>query len=138
MLKEYIKNGFGIEEDFSCSETILYGANEVWNLGLDQNALKMSAGLSAGCYTDNICGALSAGSMVLSRLYIKERAHENDYNKGLVKELIEGFRQNMGSELCAPLKTNYRTEEEKCRSVIIAAAGVLDQIIEREGLPEGD
>ncbi|MDA3957705.1 C-GCAxxG-C-C family (seleno)protein [Oceanispirochaeta sp.] len=138
MLKEYIENGFGLEEDFSCSETILYGANQVWNLGLSKKALKMSAGLSAGCYSDNICGALSAATMVLSALYIRDRAHEGSYNDGLVKELIDNYRKLMGSELCAPLKTNHRTEKEKCRPVIIAAAGVLDQIIAREGLPEGD
>ena len=138
MLKEFIEDGFGIKEDFSCSETILYGANHVWNLGLDKRAMKMSAGLSAGCYSDNICGAISAGVLVLSCLYVKERAHENNYNDGLVKELIEKYRHLMGSELCGPLRTNHRTEEEKCRPVIIAAAGILDQIIEREGLPKGD
>lgn len=138
MLKDYIQKGFGLKEDLSCSETILYGANQVWKLGLDKNALKMTAGLSAGFYTDNVCGALSAGAMVLSRLYVKDRAHESSYNGDLVKELIEEYRSLMGSELCGPLKEKHRTEEEKCRPVIIAAAGVLDSIIKREGIPEGD
>ncbi|MDC7241535.1 MAG: C-GCAxxG-C-C family (seleno)protein [Spirochaetales bacterium] len=138
MLKDFIENGFGIDEDLSCSETILYGANKVWNLGLDKKALKMAAGLSGGLYTGNICGALSASAMVLSRLYIRDRAHESSYNADLVLELIESYKTLMGSELCGPLKENYRTEEEKCRPVIIAAAGVLDSIIEREGIPQGD
>jgi len=135
MLKEYIETGFGIGEDLSCSETILYGANKVWDLGLDKNALKMAAGLSAGCYTENICGALTAGIMVLSRLYVEDRAHESSYNGELVEELIKTYREEMGSELCTPLKDKYRTEEEKCRPVIIRAAEVLDRIVKREGIP---
>jgi len=138
MLKSYLENGFGLKEDLSCSETILYGANQVWDLGLDKNSLKMAAGLSAGLYTENVCGALAAGAMVLSRLYIKDRAHESPYNGNLVKELIEEYKSLMGSDHCGPLKAQYRTEEAKCRAVIIAAAGVLDTIIEREGLPVGD
>jgi len=138
MLKNYLVDGFGVKEDLSCSETILYGANDVWNLGIEKDSLKMAAGFSAGLYTDNICGALSAGAMVLSRLYVKERAHESGDNGNLVKELIEEYKTLMGSELCGPLKEKYRTEEEKCRPVIIAAAGVLDSIISREGIPLGD
>ena len=33
---------------------------------------------------------------------------------------------------CAPLKEMYRTEELKCRNVIIKAAEVLDRIVQRE------
>jgi len=138
MLKKFIENGFGLKEDLSCSETILYGANQVWNLGLDKNALKMAAGLSAGFYNENICGALSSGAMVLSRIYIRDRAHESPHNGELVKELINEYKKLMGSEMCGPLRESHRTEDEKCRPVIIAAAGVLDMIIEREGLPEGE
>ncbi|MDC7232171.1 MAG: C-GCAxxG-C-C family (seleno)protein [Spirochaetales bacterium] len=138
MIKNYIEQGFGLKEDLSCSETILYAANTVHKLGLDKNSLKMAAGLSGGFYTQNICGALSAGAMVLSRIYIRDRAHESPVNGELVRELIEEYRQLMGSELCLPLKEAHRTEEEKCRPVIIAAAGVLDRIINREGIPRGE
>lgn len=135
MLRNYIEKGFGLKEDLSCSETILYGANQVWNLKMDKNALKMAAGFSAGFYNGNICGALSAGAMVLSRIYIRDRAHESPRNGELVKKLIDEFKELMGSEMCTSLRENHRTEEEGCRPVIIAAAGVLDSIIEREGYP---
>jgi len=137
MLKEYIQNGFGIGEDLSCSETILYGANDVWNLGLSKNALKMAAGLSAGCYTENICGALSASALVISRLYVNDRAHESPRNSELVEEIITHYKECMGSDLCKPLRETHRTEEDKCRTVIIRAAEILDQIVMREGIPTG-
>lgn len=138
MLKNYIENGYGVKEDLSCSETILYGANQTWKLGLDKNALKMAAGLSRGLYIESVCGALSAGAMVLSRIYIEDRAHESTRNGDLVKELIEEFRKLMGSEICSTLRENHRTEKEGCKAVICAAAGILDGIIEREGIPEGE
>ena len=135
MLKEFIEEGFGIAEDLSCSETILYGANQVWNLGLDKKALKMAAGLSSGCYTGNICGALSAGALVLSSLYVIDRARNSPRCAELIEEFITLYKEQMGSDLCDPLKERYRTEEEKCRKVIIRAAEILDEIITREGLP---
>ncbi len=138
MIKDFIEAGFGIQEDLSCSETILYAADAVLNLGLDKNALRMAAGFSGGLYIRSICGALSASAMVLSTLYVKDRAHESSRIADLVCELIDNYKILMGSELCGPLRDKYRTEEEKCRPVIIAAAGVLDSIIEREGLPQGD
>jgi hypothetical protein len=38
----------------------------------------------------------------------------------------------MGEIDCAPLKAKYRTEEFKCRDVILKAAEVLDRIVKRE------
>lgn len=138
MLKSFLENGFAEKEDLSCSETILYGANKVWNLGLDKNSLKMAAGFSRGLYIESICGALSAGAMVLSRIYIKDRAHESTRNGELVKELIDEYKNLMGSTTCTTLRENHRTEEEGCTAVILAAADILDRIIEREGFPEGE
>ena len=87
MVSELIKNDFGIKEkeDFSCSEKILYGANQVYELGLDKESLKLAAGLSGGVYTGKLCGALSASAMVLGKLFVKDRAHEGDYCGKLLK-----------------------------------------------------
>ena len=38
----------------------------------------------------------------------------------------------MGDILCKPLKDNYRTEEKKCRDVVLKAAEILDKIVTRE------
>ena len=55
MVKDLIDQGFGTEEreDYSCSEKILYGANQVYNLGLDKQSLVMAAGLSGGYTPEN-------------------------------------------------------------------------------------
>ncbi|MBB6481453.1 C-GCAxxG-C-C family protein [Spirochaeta isovalerica] len=134
MVSELIENGFGDKdrEDYSCSERILYGSNEVYNLGLDKESLKMAAGLSGGIYSRRSCGAVTASAMVLAKLFVKDRAHEGDYHKELISELVSRYEEEMGSSLCQTLLDEYRTEQEGCRRVIIAAARILDDIINRE------
>jgi C_GCAxxG_C_C family probable redox protein len=132
LLYELLKNGYGQDRDFNCAEKILYGANEAYQLGLSKEALKMAAGFGGGMAIEDVCGALTASIMVLGRLFVRNNAHENIRIKDLTKELLTTYRNEMGDIDCAPLKTNYRTEEIKCRDVILKAAEILDKIVERE------
>jgi C_GCAxxG_C_C family probable redox protein len=134
MLADLIKSGFGIAEDYNCAETILAGANQVYHLGLDQNAMKLAAGFGGGMAIEGDCGALTGAIMVLGKLYVKDRAHESDKIKELTKELFERYRREMGETDCAPLKAKYRNDELKCRLVILKAAEILDEIVAREDL----
>ena len=132
MLYQLIASGYGDEQDFNCAEKILYGANEAYRLGLSKDALKMAAGFGGGMATENVCGALTAAIMVLGRLFVAKNAHESTRIKDLTKELFGSYQAAMGDIDCAPLKVNYRTEELKCKNVILKAAEILDDIVERE------
>jgi C_GCAxxG_C_C family probable redox protein len=132
MLYELLKSGYGKEQDFNCAEKILYGANEAYRLGLSNDALKMAAGFGGGMAVEDVCGVLTASTMVLGRLFVKNNAHESARIKELTKELLGSYRQAMGEMDCAPLKAKYRTEEIGCRDVILKAAEILDGIVERE------
>lgn len=132
MLSEIIKQGFGEKEDLNCAEKILQGANIAYNLGLDKESLKLASGFGGGMAIGDKCGALTAAIMVLGRLFVENRAHESTKIKDLTKELFEEYRKEMGSIDCAPLKEMHRTEELKCRNVIIKAAEVLDRIVKKE------
>ena len=134
MLADLIKAGFGIAEDYNCAETILAGANQVYHLSLDKEALKLAAGFGGGMAIEGDCGALTGAIMVLGRLFVNERAHESDKIKELTKEFIDRYRQAMGETDCAPLKAKYRNEEAKCSLVILKAAEILDEIVAREDL----
>lgn len=129
MLADLIRNGFGEKEDLNCAEKILYGANIAYDLGLDKEALKLVAGFGGGMAIEDKCGALTASIMVLGKLFIKERAHESEKIKQLTRKLYEEYRKEMGHIDCAPLKKMYRTEELKCRNVILKAAELLDSIV---------
>lgn len=132
MLAELIRQGYGEAEDFNCAEKILYGANRVYGLNLDANALKMSAGFGGGMGIGSVCGALTASIMVLGFLFVEQRAHESNRCKELTQELLRRYRNERGDILCGPLKAKYRTPEYKCRDVIVTAAAILDDIIARE------
>jgi C_GCAxxG_C_C family probable redox protein len=132
MLKELIQEGYGVKEDLNCAETILYAANQVYHLDLNSDSLKLAAAFGGGMGIESVCGVLAGSLMVLGRLFIKETAHQHPEIKELSKELFDTFQKEMGDILCKPLKDNYRTEEKKCREVVLKGAEVLDKIIIRE------
>lgn len=132
MLSELVKSGYGDAEDYNCAEKILYGANIAYNMGLPEEALKVSAGFGGGMAIESVCGALTAGVMTLSLLFVQGTGHKTPRLRELVKEFLEEYRREMGDINCAPLKKMYRTEELKCRDVILKAAEVLDRIVERQ------
>src|SRR5665647_1462580 len=88
MLRTLILQGYGEKEDLNCAEKILYGANQVYHLGLDQQALKMVAGFGGGMAIESVCGALTASIMVLGYLFIKKNAHESSRIKDLTQEPV--------------------------------------------------
>ena len=96
MLAKLIKDGFGEEMDLNCAETILYGANEAYNLGLERETMKLAAGFGGGMAIEDLCGALTGSIMVLGKLFVKERAHESNKVKELTTELLDSYRKAMG------------------------------------------
>ena len=132
MLEQLLVTGFGDKEDFNCAEKIVYGANHAYNLGLDKNALKLSAGFGGGMGIESICGALTGCIIILSSLYVKDIAHESTKIKELTQKLFYHYQKEMGSINCDNLKDKYRTPELKCQPVILVAARILDKIILEE------
>jgi len=134
MLVELISKGYGNDEDLNCAEKILRGANQSYNLGLDLKAFKLAAGFGGGMGIGSVCGAVTASIMVLGELFVKEKAHEGTKIKELTQEFIGRYQTEMGDYLCDPLKAKYRTEELKCHVILLKAAEILDEIVQREGL----
>ena len=132
MLKELIEQGFYPKEDLSCSESILYGANQAYNLGLSKDCLKLSAAFGGGMGVENVCGVVTASLMVLGYLFVNDRAHQTPELKELAKELFDRYTKEMSSFDCKPLKDRYRTEEKKCYDIILKGAEILDEIVVRE------
>ncbi|NMB07223.1 MAG: hypothetical protein GX981_02400 [Tissierellia bacterium] len=130
MLYDLIMNGFGEKEDYNCAEKILYGANEAYNLGLSKEALKLSAAFGGGMGIESVCGALTGAVMALSSKYVENIAHEDEKIKELTEKLFQQYEKEMGSTNCKELKAKYRKENIGCKNVILAAAKVLDNIVE--------
>ena len=131
-LKELIEQRFYQKNDLNCAEAILYGAIQVYNLGLSEDCLRLSAGFGGGMGTENVCGVLTASIMVLGYLFVKEHAHQSPEIKEIDKELFDIYSKELGDFYCKPLKDKYRTEEKKCFDVILKGAEILDYIISKE------
>lgn len=127
MLKELIKSGFGKDKNLNCAEKILYGANKIYNLGLNKESLKLSAGFGGGMGIESTCGALTGAVMVLSRLLVKDTAHNSNVRE-YTKKLLEEYKKEMGFIDCDKLKEKYRSEITGCDRVIIKTAELLDKI----------
>ncbi|WDV47017.1 C-GCAxxG-C-C family protein [Clostridiaceae bacterium M8S5] len=128
MLKELIKSGYGIDEGYSCAQKILYGANEVYNLGLDDKSLALSAGFGGGMARESVCGALTAAIMVISSLY-KDKYEKKEFRM-IVSGYLNRYEKEMSSIECKDLKESiYYNETDKCNYIIYKAALMLDEIV---------
>lgn len=129
MLKNSVKKYYDEKYNLNCAETILYAANEEYNLNLDKNALKTMAAFGGGMGIEDICGAISGSLAVLGILFVKDKAHESDKIKELSQEFFKRFEENLNSKICSKLKQNYRNDEIRCEVIVFAAADILDDII---------
>ncbi|MDR3200159.1 MAG: C-GCAxxG-C-C family protein [Spirochaetales bacterium] len=128
-IAEIIKNDYMKKEGLNCAETILRVANSDLGLGLDKNALLLAAGFGGGMGVGNVCGALTGAIMVLSRLCVKDRAHESTRIKDVEKKFIGAFEKEFGTLLCAPIKSQHFHPDHKCRAVVLKAAEILEDIL---------
>ena len=131
-LSEIVASGLDKRADLNCSETMLWAANTVYNMGLDKPALKLAAGFGRGMGIGSTCGALTGAVMVLSHLFVKEKAHESDYISELTSEFLYIFKEGTDSISCDFLRDKYRDPETGFTPVVYKAAIILEQIIDRE------
>jgi len=129
MLADLIRRGFREGKDLNCAESILYGANQAYELGLSEKCMKTSAGFGGGLGIEEVCGALSGSVMVLGILFVGERAHESNIYE-IDEEFLEIFRERMGSINCTYLQDHYWSAEKGCDEIILEAAKVLDKVVE--------
>lgn len=131
-LYEIVVGRLNSREDLNCAETMLYAANRAYNLGLPHVALKLSAGFGGGMGVESTCGVLTGASMVFSAMFVKERGHESDRVKRLNQEFFERMQSILGHTDCAPIKEGWRDPVSGCLPVMIEAARVLQELIDRE------
>ncbi|MDA3938057.1 MAG: C-GCAxxG-C-C family protein [Spirochaetia bacterium] len=131
-LSEIIESGLDAKEDLNCAEAMLKAANIAYNMGLDKTALKLAAGFGGGMGVESTCGALTGAIMVLSHLFVIEKAHESDYIRDLCSEFLCTFEDKMGSMECDILIKKYRDPDNNCRPIIFEASLILENIIDRE------
>ena len=98
----------------------------IYKLGLDDNALKMARGFGGGMNVESTCGVITGGVMALSNI-----SCESTNYKEIIEDFVQSFIQYNGSIDYNILKELYRTEDESCKSVILKAAVVFDEIVDK-------
>lgn len=129
MLRERVKNCYD-RLDLNCAESLLWSANEEYNLGLDRNDLRVISGFGGGMCCERDCGALCGSIAALSLIIVKSKAHDCEEMKDACAGLVEKFKIHLNSCNCAELKKMYRTEEDRCMKTLELAADVLEEYLQ--------
>jgi C_GCAxxG_C_C family probable redox protein len=117
--------------NYSCSETMLCAANEVYNLGLDETHLKMMSPFSGGMFIGETCGVVTGGITVLGLLFVNNNKADSPKMIEAVKEFQERFKTELKTNDCTPLKELYEEETVGCGNLILAGGKILQEVIEK-------
>ncbi len=132
MLKERAER-FYMEDNCNCAEALLLAANEEYGLGLPDGACKLVGGFGGGIGCGSTCGALLGAVSALGAMKMGRRGHESEGFKESCADLVQAFREKLGSDLCQEIKPRMATEEQRCRCTVLAACQVLEEHLSREG-----
>lgn len=117
--------------DLSCSESIIYAANEKYNLGLGKNEFKMMAPFSGGMYDGDTCGIVTASISVLGIILTESNSHNSPLLKDAVLEYKNRFKLEYSNIMCDQLMLTQRKQEAGCSDFIIGASKLLEEIVDK-------
>lgn len=132
MLLDKVKKFYDAKYDLNCAETMIYAANEEYNLNLDKNTFKTMAAFGGGMAIESVCGVITGAISVLGIIFTIDRGHESTRVKELTAEFINRFNEKCETINCDKLKLLHRNDEVRCTYMIDAGAVILDDIIKRE------
>ena len=128
----YFQNGL------YCSEAILRGFNEAYELGFPPEQYKIATAFGAGIGESGCsCGAVTGAVMVLSLICGRTHNYESErISFTVVNELHEKFRQAHKALCCRVLTSTveWNSAEHKlcCEQLVKHASEIIDDIIQRE------
>lgn len=132
MLLDKVRKFYDAKYDLNCAETMLYAANEEYDLNLSKNTFKTMAAFGGGMAIESICGVITGAISVLGIIFTIDRGHESTRVKELTSEFINKFNEKCKAIDCHKLKELHRNDEIRCTYMIEAGAIILDDIIKRE------
>lgn len=129
-LEEYTENYY-LNENFNCAETLLHACNTKYRLGLSEDIMKMMGGFGGGMFIGSSCGALVGCNAALSKMMIKNKAHEElDIIRPAVLRLHHHFRHEAGGHTCVEIKPRLHSTETRCLQTCLCAARAMEKTVE--------
>lgn len=120
MLLDKVKKFYDAKYDLNCAETMIYAANEEYNLNLDKNTFKTMAAFGGGMAIESVCGVITGAISVLGIIFTIDRGHESTRVKELTAEFINRFNEKCEAINCDKLKLLHRNDEVRCTYMIDA------------------
>jgi len=131
MLKEKATAFYREDNDLNCAESILYGANEEYDLGLDQKTLDTMSSFGGGMAVESVCGALTGAVAVLGIMFTGNKSLDSEERKTIIADFYEQFRARFGTDNCREIKEKFRDERVGCQEVVKLSADVLETIVRK-------
>ena len=132
MLYEKVLKYHDKSYDYNCSETMLYAANEEYQMNLSKQTMKTMAAFGGGMGVESVCGAITGSLAVISIMFTINRGHESERVKNLSIEFFQKFTDKLGTDNCAILKEKYKRDDIGCNIMMEVAANILEEIVLRE------
>lgn len=124
-----------LEKGFNCSEAIIHGANDYYDLKIDPEDMKMLGGFGNGMYSGQTCGALVASIAALSKKIIKTKAHDMVPELSKADQLtVKNFKKHLGDTSCAKVKPAHFSKENRCLETVTLACNALEETFNELGL----
>ena len=111
MLKERAKEYYN--QNYNCAETIVRAANDEYNLGLTEEAIRM-------------CG----GICVISSKLIESCAHETPELRKSCQQLVSAFNRILGDTECKHLMMKYKKPDTRCLDTVLLGCEALESVME--------
>jgi len=112
---------------------VLAVGEQLWG-AVDAQLLRASSGLAGGlgCGHQELCGALSGGTMIIGALYGRTSLDEDDAEcNRLVSDYREQFLQRFGTTCCQELRDSGYGSEGRwpCSLLVEGATRILYQVL---------
>lgn len=131
MLKEKVVKFYNGKLDLNCAESMLYGANEEFDLKLDQKALDTMSSFGGGMGVESVCGALTGGIAVLGVMFTWNKTLDSEKRKTITVDYYQAFKKRFGSDNCQQIKKHFRDNSVGCQNVVKWSAEILEEVIRK-------
>lgn len=127
MLKEYAEKYYS--QNYNCAETIIRAANDEYNLGLTEQAMRLCGGFGGGMGCGKACGALCGGISAVSAQLIDDRAHETPELRAKCTALVAAFNRILGDTECKNLMRKYKQPDTRCLNTVLLGCEALESVM---------
>jgi len=131
VLVQTVQKFYSDNNGLNCAESMLYGANETYELGLDQKAFNTMACFGGGMCVESVCGALTGALAALGVILTGDNTLSADNRKAIVIDFYKTFEQRLGSDNCKQIKKEFRDDTLGCLPVVRLSAQILDEIVKK-------